>query len=205
MDNGIHDNNHYNLKLSHKHVRVLIHALDVYTRISIAQFERILDDININSATKEVARRLFDEAKRVIYDLPPNASMSICSPKLNEYVHIGYELEKVLQKMVAEVEDHMRWSVWRDGPLKLSTEPLPKIEICSKPEKWRLKGIHPGDVVRVKRYTKRMYKRKSYGIKWNSTGIVEEVVGDEMIVHFSDLEVSLKMYQYEVEVVDDQI
>lgn len=130
MGRNEHDNNQYQLRLSHKHVRVLIHALDIYTRISIAQFERIIEDNwDIDPDVRRTVRALFDEAKRLMYDLPQNASKSICDPDLHEYVHIGYELEKVLQKIIAEVEDHHRWSVWRDGPMKLSDEPLPTIEL----------------------------------------------------------------------------
>lgn len=125
-----HNDNRYTLNLSHRQVRVLILALDMYTRISIAQLDRILDhpSAEISRETRELVRGLFDEVKHLMYGLAPNEHKSICDPKLPEDVHIGYEIEKVLQKIIAEVEDHHRWSVWRDGPLKVSTEPLPTIE-----------------------------------------------------------------------------
>jgi len=199
-------NSQYNLSLTHKHVRVLITALDTYIRTELGQFERLVEDhLEISVEKRKQCKFLFDQVKEIMYGMRANESMGICNTKLHGNVRICYEIEKTLQKIIAEIENHQRYSVWHDGPMKISNEPLPKIEISPKSREWRLKGIHPGDVVRVKEYTKRMYKRKSYGIKYNSTGVVEEVVGNEMIVHFAYLDASLKMYQREVEVVDDTI
>ena len=124
-----YDSNQYELRLSHRHVRVLIKALDMFNRIEIGQFERIVDDkFDIPIEVRRLVRGLFDEAKHLMYGLPANASKGICSPELDEDVHISYEIEKVLQKIIAEVEDHHRWSVWRDGPMSISKEPFPTIK-----------------------------------------------------------------------------
>jgi len=206
------DHNRYELRLTHKHVRVLIHALDIYTRTAIGQFERLSEDnYNITPETRRHCNALFDQIKMIMYGMQPNESQSICSHELHEFVHIGYEIEKTLQKFIAEVEDHHHWSVWRDGPMRLSTEPFPKI----KPEtestdaipfrQRRLKGIHPGDTVTTRRYVRRTQNKRRYNIRAHSTGIVEEVNGHQIIVRFPCLDTSLPIWDTEVTIIDEDV
>ena len=118
----------YDLKLSHKHLRVLQMSLELFSRIAMGQYAHIYEDMmELDAETREKSRLLTDELKKTILGLDPGSYFSICSPRLDESVHIAYEIEKTVQKMIAEVEKHHRYSVWHDGPLKLSPEPLPQL------------------------------------------------------------------------------
>ncbi|MAE81284.1 MAG: hypothetical protein CMB80_01020 [Flammeovirgaceae bacterium] len=125
----------YNLKLSPEHARIVVAALDLYSRIGMGQFEEIPAifrlDRRIDRDQLDTVRQLVDAIKETLFQLPPNASFSICSEKdvLPDY-RTAYDIECVLRQQVATIEKHHKMSVWHGDPLHTNKDiPLVKCEV----------------------------------------------------------------------------
>ena len=97
----------YQLTISEKQARVIISALDFFSRIGIGQLEEILrhpqyaNIIFNNNATYKVCKELLDEPKRLLTNFPPNASYGIGNPEVHSDCTISYDLMQVIRHRLA--------------------------------------------------------------------------------------------------------
>jgi len=124
------------LELSETQARVLINALDVYSRINMGQLWALADAIG-RAKTRGgeelpdhwiIRDRHTDPMTRILFDYPPNASHGICSPLVPDAAKIAYDIQCVIRKDIAEREKHSQSSVWHGEPLHTcKSEPLAKV------------------------------------------------------------------------------
>lgn len=115
------------LELTDKQVRVVINALDIYSRIGMLQLDAVahlLGDLGLHQDPWKL-KESFDFIKHDLFALPPGASHGICSPKVPDVCKIAYDIQCVIRKDIAERENHPRSSVWHGEPLHTcKAEPL---------------------------------------------------------------------------------
>lgn len=119
------------LELNDKQARIVINALDIYSRIGMLQLDAVahlLGDLGLHQDPWKV-KEFFDVIKRELFELPPGANHGICSPKVPDVCKIAYDIQCVIRKDIAERENHPTSSVWRGEPLHTcKAEPLAKVE-----------------------------------------------------------------------------
>jgi hypothetical protein len=121
------------MELSESQYSVLVTALEDYARIMSGQFWVL--DMPYYKRTEENGNR--EEFKSKLEDLK-----LLAFPELHLHEHYGighektpdsskiaYELYKVLRHERWKLSDRMYNTVDSDGPLELSGEPLPKVEV----------------------------------------------------------------------------
>ena len=122
----------YELKATDKHIRILIDALELYTRVGTGQVENLADTLNKlypDNCSYHDDKKLLAEFKMKVFGYEMNSSMGICHDGVHDDVKISYDLLKVFQKAVATKENHSGMSVWHDGALlHLGSEPVAKIK-----------------------------------------------------------------------------
>jgi len=129
----------YQLTISEKQARVIITALDLFLRIGLGQFEKILDHpqylhkiINDNVSFKESEKLLY-RIKSILTGYPPYASHGIGSLKVHEDCTISYDIAQVIRHRLA-------WDKKPEGglttdfgtPVQFSNEELAKIKTIQK-------------------------------------------------------------------------
>lgn len=122
----------YRLDMSPRQARVILNALDTYSRIGIGQFQIVVETIqqlfgwDIDQDAQQYTRDCLDVAKKLILGLDPNASYGIPNQKdVSELARIAYDLHCVLRRQVAINEQHDRWTTWHGTPLHTAPqEPL---------------------------------------------------------------------------------
>jgi hypothetical protein len=127
-----------NLTLTRQQLRLIESALELYMRLGIGQLEIVGEKLLMElfykmfkdrySSSKEIEDKFLRPMKQEMFGFGPGASFGISSDKVHDGVKIGYDLQKVIQKHIATVEDHHKYSVWHDGPmLHLGSEPIAEI------------------------------------------------------------------------------
>jgi hypothetical protein len=61
-----------------------------------------------------------------------NGSFGIANKEVHDSGKIAYDLECVVRKLLAELNNHEVWSVWRNDPMCLGSEPLAVAEPLRK-------------------------------------------------------------------------
>jgi len=126
----------YNLTITHKQLRIMERALDLYIRVGIGQFEALIDSLEylfpetMKHQSAYILREQYtDKLKNLIFDFHSGGSYGISNPSISDEAKIAYDMDKVIQKMIAVIEDHHNGSVWHHGDLlHLGSEPSAKIE-----------------------------------------------------------------------------
>lgn len=137
----------YQLTVNKKQAEVLLRALDLFSRIGLANFEEILrhpqwnnkrwTGANIDPYCDKYYRcsELLKMAKTLLTGLHKNASYGIAAPEVDEDSKIAYDTYQV-------IENHLAWDKNPKGgttvdfrdPLRFSEESLPEITgtiLCS--------------------------------------------------------------------------
>ena len=123
------------LEISDKQARILINALDAYSRISIGQTEALGDMLtqlfkpeNLkDNSYWDIREKYTDKIKQELFGFSPGASYGIGNKKVSDAGHIAYDLLCVIRKDIADRETHHISSVWHGEPLHYGSEPLAKI------------------------------------------------------------------------------
>ena len=120
------------LKLTDDQVMTIIEALDLYSRVSMGQFNEILFVLrrnckDYNGDLEEPARKSLRILSSLV-GLENHGYYAIFSNKIDDRCRRAYIIEKVLQKYIAQKTNMHSMSVWHDGPMTDLNEPLPKIE-----------------------------------------------------------------------------
>jgi hypothetical protein len=131
------------LTLSRKQAKVLVSALDLFSRIGLGQLEEVEQVAQRHglytakpgketpsSSEHALIRRWLAELKMLIYGFEPNASFGIFNPRLPAAFKISHDLEQVIRHKLA-------WTANPKGgsavdfcePLISSNEPLAKMEV----------------------------------------------------------------------------
>lgn len=114
--------------------RIIIAALDVYTRTGIGQLERVtelIDDLFVTDSKKaKLLESTMNGLKQEICGQPTNGSMGISNDKVKPKIKTCYDLLKSFEKGIAVAENIAEHSVLHDGDiLHLGTEPTPEVSI----------------------------------------------------------------------------
>ena len=125
----------FSMSLTLKQLKILEDALDLYTRVGIGQLEIIGEKLNTLFPSGKHAtipwklkEKYLNKIKMEFFEFQSGQSYGIGHQKVSDKAKIGYDLQKTIQKTIAEKDDHNRMSVWHDGNiLKLGSEPLAKI------------------------------------------------------------------------------
>lgn len=122
----------YKLIVSKKQAKTISLALDFYSRIMGGQFEDILHRFpwkNLNDDKRDEARNILVNLKCMLTGLNPNQP-NMGLHNISEEGRIAYDLHQVIRNKIAHdnPDDHHKYSVDFDPPLKYSSESLAKIE-----------------------------------------------------------------------------
>lgn len=97
----------YQLTISEKQAKVIISALDLFSRIGIGQFERILDHpqymnkIFDDNTSYKICQEHLKRIKKLLTGYPPHASYGIGHPKVHGDCTISYDLMQVIRHRLA--------------------------------------------------------------------------------------------------------
>ena len=110
------------LEISDRQARVMISALDHYSRIGMGQLETVADAL-CEPRPKEcgdrwdIVEKFTDPMKLALLGYSGGASAGICSPAVSDLAKIAYDLECVIRADIARRENHPSSSVWHGPPL----------------------------------------------------------------------------------------
>lgn len=111
----------YVLTLDPKQARIVIAALDLYSRIGMRQLEEIgsvlstaLNRTEEDHVVMRGAGAMFRAAKEIL-GFGHGESLGIFHAP--HAARVAWDIQQVLRKAVADREEHDRMSVWRDAPL----------------------------------------------------------------------------------------
>lgn len=128
----------YTLTVDAKQLGVIMHALDLYNRVGIGQFDTIVrgDNLLFNLPTDEwldrvdQTRFLLEEAKTELLGLA-GGYFSIYNPKVTQEVKMAWELIQVFRRHLAfERQPEGGWEIEFDDFKKCSDHPY-KAEIAT--------------------------------------------------------------------------
>jgi len=171
----------YQLFISEKQARVITSTLDLFSRIGIGQFERILDHpqymnkIFDDNTSYKSCKELLERIKKLLTGYPPHASHGIGHPEVHGDCTISYDLMQVIRHRLA-------WDNNPEGGIQVDFgKPM---RFSNEEELAEIKTILVNE-----RSTKRHIKVYNYNIKsLPRIGLIEVeaycVGGDEGIMAF---------------------
>lgn len=134
----------YHLHLNPTQARVLIQALDLYSRVGMRQLDAIgtvltfeMRRVDAQGQDAEpieaiqAARRGLDAVKQAL-GFGQGSSLSIRGAP--EIARVAYDIQQVLRYTIAKQEKRGAYSVWSDAPNRLSAQPLPLAGVTAPPE-----------------------------------------------------------------------
>lgn len=109
----------YQITLNEEQLKLFESALDLYTRLACGQFDRLVDHVLANPYCEGKCASDFDlnglnELKWEMLMQFPNAFLGIFHKGLHPWIHQGYDMQKTIQKQIADNKHHKN-SVWHDG------------------------------------------------------------------------------------------
>ena len=125
------------VELSDQQARVLIAALDCYSRLQMGQLWAVADAIE---GCKDraglplpdawtIREQWTDKMQTALFGCSPTASHGICSPHVPESAKVAYDLHCVIRRDIAIRENHPRSSVWHGPPLHTAKNvPLAEVQ-----------------------------------------------------------------------------
>lgn len=122
----------YTLTLTEKQARILVRALDLFTRIGIGQFEemiRVFDPACRTEMTKlRVAENHVAHAQRLVTGFPENASFGIHAEEVSDDFRMARDIGTVIRNRLAwDRTPAGGMGVDFDEPRAISREALPTI------------------------------------------------------------------------------
>lgn len=129
--------NKYKITVSHEQLRLIEHVLELYSRLAIGQFGtliRYFHEMFPKAMRKIMAQNIRMEDKYTdpmafeLLGFSSGASYGIGSQEVVDSAKVSYDMQKVIQKIIATVENHHSSSVWHHGPMKLGSEPIIEVE-----------------------------------------------------------------------------
>jgi len=130
------------LHLNEPQARVLVDALDVYSRLHMGQVGtavmdvvrsdlRYLDRVSKNGGASKL-RDLLCPAGSILTGMPGNASWGITNPETNDTARVAYDIQQVVRSTLAWAKDpdgKNKGTIDYDEPLHTSQQPLPLCEV----------------------------------------------------------------------------
>lgn len=126
------------LTLTERQACILRDALDIYSRIGIGQFDKVVDTYDRNGMMtpqqREDVEKLFKSAK-IVCGHTHNGSFGIHNPLVNDTFRKAFDINQVLRNKIA-------WSRAPQGgvgvdfyePHRISEDPLPTCEVVEEDE-----------------------------------------------------------------------
>ena len=122
----------YNLNINKSQARVLIAALDLYSRIGLGQFEEVVNvhdlALKLSVVTREGMRNGLNFVKQLAGH-PPNGSYGIHNENVDDVFRVAFDLKQVIRNRLAW-DQNPKGDIGRvdfDEPRATSKEPLAKI------------------------------------------------------------------------------
>jgi hypothetical protein len=154
------EHRNYELKVNAQQARIIIDALDLFSRVGTGQLEEIELVLRNSSPNPEVfedrnttdlARAALREVKTILFHFPDIASPvqgqgahSIVSDIVPVRYRAAYDIQCVLRKAVADAEGMK--NLWADPPICAATEEIP---LCEAQEVFNIEVLIPRDNVGV--------------------------------------------------------
>ena len=124
----------YELSISEKQARVMVDALDLFSRIGIGQLREVLRHpqyervILRDNESYKYCERLLDQIKKLLTGFGPSASYGIACPEVHDDSNIAYDLLQVIRHRLAwDRNPKGGIEVYFDRPIQLSKEELAEI------------------------------------------------------------------------------
>lgn len=119
----------YKLTIDNKHADVIIRALDLYSRLLMAQVQMVPETIVRETGKQhEQVNALMQEIKHLLFQLPYNASYGITSKETPENAKIAVGIHDVIRHCLAwEWQPEGGYTVDFDTPMNWSGHALPEI------------------------------------------------------------------------------
>jgi hypothetical protein len=121
--------------LKPEHARVIIKALELYTRLSLGQLEYVGEVVaemhpephgfDASKMTAHDMISLFRMMKEPIIGIASNGGLGIGHDKQSLNGKLAYEIECTLRREVAKAEKHGDHSVWHRKPLSYTDVAMP--------------------------------------------------------------------------------
>lgn len=121
----------FTIELNEEQMRVMEDALNIYSRLGLGQLCIVAEflDTAFYDKCKEKGinhwdmRQLWTDVwAKTIFGFSPGASYGIGHPEVPERCTVAYEMQKCIQNELSK--DQTEYSVWKNKPLKYSSEPL---------------------------------------------------------------------------------
>lgn len=127
----------FQLTFTPEQARVLTQALDIYSRLGLGQFEKVLDvydpDFKLTGPVRDEIRRALEVAKEEAGH-PAHGSHGIHNPVVPDTFRVAFDLQQVVRHKLAWAETPMGSPLLRfDTPRQSSQLALPTIEIIDEP------------------------------------------------------------------------
>lgn len=122
----------YNIEVNEKQARVLIQALDLYSRLLAGQLDELNHLFVFNGNIKyNAAEKQIDELKAILFpDLIAASSYGICGEKTPNAAKIAFDIQQAVRNAVAwDKNPEGGFQVDFDKPYKTSNEPIPKVTV----------------------------------------------------------------------------
>jgi len=123
------------LELTPKHLDVISHALELYCRLQIGQFD-LIDWLfhyseHFNDIDRKKAKIILEELRKTYFpDLSPHSSYGIGSAEVPQNAKIAYEINKLIRYEQWLLDDERTiMNVDSYPPRKISDEPMPNVNI----------------------------------------------------------------------------
>jgi hypothetical protein len=127
----------YQLELTTEQAKVVIAALDAYSRIHMGQIgivAEIMTEGSYDSEDLADVRGLCSDIKEAV-GLPTNGSYGIFHPKVPPQAKVSWDIVCVLRQVVARAENHGSHSVWHQDPMHCEKSvPLAKCRFEDQPD-----------------------------------------------------------------------
>ncbi len=119
----------YEVKMTMSSVQadIVQRALDLYVRLGLGQVEETANVLNMlhDVERPDDLREVMKAVKNEYLALGGGMSFGIGNRRVEDTVHVAYDMEKGIQKVLATTEKHGGHSVWHSGNcLKYGSEPF---------------------------------------------------------------------------------
>lgn len=130
----------YQITVSDEQAKLIVAALDLYSRVGAGQFQEVAevaypswDTKDFNRDAKDAAKELLTQAKQMLFpELGGNTAYGTTSQELNVCFKRAYDVQCVIRKVIAQHEKYHSTSIWHNGPLPCDNISLATCEVVEE-------------------------------------------------------------------------
>lgn len=123
----------YEIKLNEVQMRIISNALDVYSRLGIAQLEAVVnlfrEDDRVETESLKAFESLINTVKQIVFDMSPNASYGIANEKVPEIYKVARDMNMSIEHQLwKDKENSAIFSIHSTPPFAFGQQPLMEIK-----------------------------------------------------------------------------